>query len=341
MSGSQPHGLQDSTQAAAEIIRRSTRILLVCHLSPDGDAIGSLLGLGLGLRALGKMPTLACESPIPLAFSFLPGFDTIVNTIEATPAGSSNPGAAPFDLVISLDCSDIARLGNIYDAGRLAGLPLLNIDHHITNIHFGDVNLVQPQAASTAEIILALLERLGVPIDYDKGGLATCLLTGIVTDTLGFRTSSVTPQVMQAATRLMEAGASLSQVTHYAFHQRPLAELCLLARGLGRMQAEGALAWSKVTLADHRTCGDVEDGDAGLAGMLVRTKEIHVAAVFVEGENGQVDVSFRADPGFDVAEVALSLGGGGHPAAAGCTVTGSLEAAQARVLPMLRAVLQE
>jgi phosphoesterase RecJ-like protein len=331
----------EAWEAAGELIRRSTRILLICHVSPDGDAIGSLLGLGLGLRALGKTPICACESPIPPIFSFLPGFDTVVNTIETTPANSANPDTALFDLVVGLDCSDVARLGSIYDAGRLAGLPLLNVDHHVTNLYFGDVNLVQPRAASTAEIILTLLERLGVPIDYDKGSLATCLLTGIVTDTLGFRTSSVTPQVMQAAMRLMEAGASLSQVTQYAFHQRPLAELCLLARGLGRLQVEGALAWSEITLADRRTCGDVEDSDAGLAGMLVRTREVHVAAVFIESENNRVEISFRADPGFDVAQLALSLGGGGHPAAAGCSFDGSLGAAQARVLPMMRAILQE
>jgi phosphoesterase RecJ-like protein len=355
----------EAWEAAVELIRRSTRILLICHVSPDGDAIGSLLGLGLGLRALGKTPTLACESPAPPKFSFLPGFDTIVNTIDADPRTKSfglSLRTKPFDLVIGLDCSDKARLGKIYNAdpparqaftrppdttplqegaSGLVGLPLINIDHHITNLYFGDVNLVDHKAASTAEIVLILLDRLGVSTDHDGGSIATCLLTGIVTDTQGFRTSNVTPRVMEAAVRLMEAGASLSEVTHHAFGQRPLVELSLLAQGLSRMQVEGALAWSEITLAARRACGHKGSSDAGLVGMLVRTKEIHMAAVFAEKENSQVEIRFRADPGFDVAQLALSLGGGGHPAASGCTIDGSLEAAKARVLPMLRAALKE
>jgi phosphoesterase RecJ-like protein len=342
---SRQSGEQDKAwKAAVELIRRSTHILIICHVSPDGDAIGSLLGLGLGLRVLNKTPTLACESPVPSKFSFLPGYDAIVNTIDV-----SSKEFASFDLVLGLDSSDPARLGSVYHAGRLVGVPLINIDHHITNLYFGDVNLVDPNAASTAEMILTLLDHLGVPISHDETsplapvvlGIATCLLTGIVTDTLGFRTSSVTPQVMGAAMRLMEAGASLAEVTHCVFNQRPLVELNLLARGLNRMRAEGDLAWSEITIADRHTCGHQGNGDAGLVGMLVRTREIHIAAVFTEKENNQVEISLRADPDFDVAQLALSLGGGGHPAASGCTVEGPLEAAKARVLPMLRAALDE
>lgn len=376
----QPPGM-NAWAAAVELIRRSTGILLICHVSPDGDAIGSLLGLGLALRTLGKTPTLACESSLPAKFSFLPGYESVVKTLDAY----------PFNLVIGLDSSDISRLGDIYNDRRLGGIPLINIDHHITNLYFGDVNVVNPVAASTAEMVLTLLDHLGVSIDQepgssppavprtvpdgtllrgaartsipDSGGqdagratvpgwdgeedtvplsaIATCLLTGIVTDTLGFRTSNVTPQVMAAALRLMQAGASLPQVTHHAFHQRPLAELSLLALGLNRLQAENGLAWSEISLADRQACGFEGNSDVGLVGMLARTQEVHIAAVFGEKENNQVEISFRADPGFDVAQLALSLGGGGHPAASGCTIEGPLEAAKARVLPLMRAALEE
>ena len=323
-------------EAAVKLIHRSNTILLICHVSPDGDAVGSLLGLGLGLRLLNKELTLACESTLPTKFSFLPGYESIVRSIDS----------APPDLVIGLDSSDLSRLGNVYDANRLAGAPLINIDHHVTNLYFGDVNLVDPSAASTAEMILTLLDYLGIAIDQNREAsqvqeIATCLLTGMVTDTLGFRTSNVTPRVMKAAVRLMEAGASLSQVTHFAFHQRTLMELSLLAYGLNRLQAEDGLAWSEILLADHRVYGHPDNGDAGLVGMLVRTKEVHMAAVFTENEHNQIEISFRADPGFDVAQLALSLGGGGHPAASGCTVEGPLEAAKARVLPLMRAALEE
>jgi phosphoesterase RecJ-like protein len=316
-------------EAAVELIHRSTHPLLICHVSPDGDAIGSLLGLGAGLRTLGKTVTLACESPPPPKYSFLCGYDTIVNAVDANHV---------VDLVIGLDSSDIARLGNVYDAGQFSGTPLINIDHHVTNLYFGDVNLVDTTTASATQIILTLLDRLGISIDQD---IATCLLTGIATDTVGFRTANVTPQVMETAMRLMEAGASLSYVTHRAFNQRPLAELALLARGLSRLQARNGLAHSQITLADRRACGYQGDGDAGLVGMLVRTKEVCISVVLSEKENNEVEISFRADPGYDVAQIALSLGGGGHPAASGCTIEGSLETAKARVLPMLRAALEE
>jgi phosphoesterase RecJ-like protein len=334
MSKVQAFGLEPGTKPwedAAAFIRHSARILLICHVSPDGDAIGSLLGLGRGLRMLGKTPTLACESSPPRKFSFLPDFETIVSVIEPY----------PYDLVIGLDCSDTTRLGKIYNAERMDGVPLINIDHHVTNLLFGDVNLVNTKAASTAEVVLRLLDHLGVPLDQDGAGIALCLLTGVVTDTLGFRTSNVTPQVMASTIRLMEAGASLSEITHYAFNQRPLVELSLLAHGLSRMHTEGALAWTEIALADRHACGHRGSSDAGLVDILVRTREIHVAAVFSEMEDNQVDISFRADPGFDVAQLALSLGGGGHPAASGCKINGSLEAAKARVLPMLRAALEK
>lgn len=342
--------LLEAWEAATQIIRDSSNILLICHISPDGDAIGSLLGLGLGLRTLGKTVTLACESPVPAKFSFLSGYSSIVRSLDAY----------PFDLVIGLDSSDPSRLGSVYDIRQLDGVPLLNIDHHVTNLRFGEINIVDPQAASTAELVLTCLDHLEVPIQIDGTGdhvqnegagaqgknaqsadIATCLLTGMVTDTLGFRTSNVTPQVMAAAVRTMEAGASLAQVMHNAFNQRPLVELSLLARGLGHVQTENGLAWSEITLADRRACGYDGDGDVGLVGMLARTREIHIAAVFSEKEDQLVEIGFRADPGFDVAQLALTLGGGGHPAASGCTVKGSLDSARATVLPLLRAAIKE
>jgi len=337
-------------EAAVKLIQQAEHILLICHVAPDGDAIGSLLGLGLGLELLGKSSTRACESQPPAKFGFLRGFETITDA----------PDHGPCDLVISLDSSDPGRMGNVYDSERLAGVPLINLDHHVTNLSFGDINLVDISAASTAEVVLSLLDRLGVSVgphpDALFADIATCLLTGIVTDTLGFRTANVTPQVMEATVRLMQAGASLAQVTHWSFNQRPLAELSLLARGLGRLQAQDGLAWSEITLDDRRAAGlestdfselsradaakRAANGDAGLVGMLVRTQEAHIAAVFVEKGHNRIEISFRADPGFDVSQLALSLGGGGHPAASGCTIDGSLEAAKARVLPLLRAALQ-
>jgi phosphoesterase RecJ-like protein len=330
-------------EAAVELILRSKSILLICHVSPDGDAVGSLLGLGLGLRILGKAVTMACENAPPKKYSFLLGFESIVNTMDSF----------SFDLVIGLDSSDLARLGKVYIHDQLSRIPLINIDHHVTNLFFGNVNLVDTSAASASEIVLRLLDQLDISIEQEDSTdphsdslthpshIATCLLTGIVTDTLGFRTFNVTPQVMKAAVRLMEAGASLSQVTHCSFNQRPEDELGLLAHGLTRRQVEDGLAWSDITLADRDAGHHPDTGDAGLVGMLVNTREIQMAAVFSEVEKNLVEISFRADPGFDVAQLALSLGGGGHSAASGCTIKGSMEAVKARVLPLMRASFDE
>ncbi|MDH7490451.1 MAG: DHH family phosphoesterase, partial [Anaerolineae bacterium] len=144
------------------MILGADRILVVCHTSPDGDAIGALLAMGHIVRALGKQVTLACADPVPREYRFMPGADAIVQRPEGK-----------FDLVISLDSSDLPRLGEAYDAAKLAHVPILNIDHHITNLNFGTVNWVEPNSASTCQLVLRLADGVGVAITPE---IATCLL---------------------------------------------------------------------------------------------------------------------------------------------------------------------
>ena len=310
---------------ASQLIRSAYRPLLICHISPDGDAVGSLTGLGLALRQMGLEPIVACSDPIPSLFSYIPGAADIVRDVNDT-----------FDLVISLDSSDLKRLGNFPQMPAFGSVPLLNIDHHLTNLNFGTVNLVDPHASSTAEVVLRLLASMALPLDAE---IATCLLTGIVTDTRGFRTSNVTIQVMEAVLRLMKAGASLSYITHHGLNRRPTAVILLWQVALARLQVEDCIIWTSVPLAMRRAVGYTGNGDAGLANFLISADEADVAAVFVEGEEGQIEVGLRAVPGLDVAQVALQLGGGGHALAAGCTLPGPLEEVQAQVLAALRAGL--
>jgi phosphoesterase RecJ-like protein len=210
-------------EAIARFILDAQRVMAITHVAPDGDAIGSLLGLGSALRWLGKEYTLACADPVPRGFTYLPGSEAIVTGPEGE-----------YDLVISLDCSDLERLGAAYDES-LTGLPIVNVDHHVTNTHFGTVNWVDSGAASTAEMVLDLVESLGVPLDSD---MALCLLNGIVTDTLGFRTPNTTPQAMRAALKLMEGGAQLPEVTDHVFNRRPFADICLWAKALNGIRLE-------------------------------------------------------------------------------------------------------
>jgi phosphoesterase RecJ-like protein len=241
-----------------------------------------------------------------------------------------------FDLVISIDSSDLKRLGHFPQMPAFDSVPLLNIDHHLTNLYFGDVNLVDPQASSAAEVVLRLLEYMSVPLDAD---VATCLLTGIVTDTRGFRTSNVTIQVMEAALQLMEAGASLPYITHHGFNRRPTAVILLWSAALRHLQIRDRVIWTSIPQAMRREVGYAGNGDAGLASFLVSADDADVAAVFVEGEDGRIEVGLRAVPGFDVAQVALQFGGGGHALAAGCTLSGPMEDAQAQTLAALQADL--
>ncbi len=317
-------------EAIGRFIRRARRVMVITHVAPDGDAIGSLLGLGRALHKLGKEYTLACADLVPKGFAYLPHSETI-----ARPPPSGWP-KGKYDLVISLDCGDLERLGTAYDES-LAGLPIINIDHHVTNTHFGTVNWVDTEAASTAEMVLELVESLNIPLDAD---MALCLLHGIVTDTRGFRTPNTTPRTMRAVLKLMEAGAELAEITDRVFNRRPFSAICLWAKALNDVRLDGRIIWSQITRAMRQECAFSENGDAGLVSFLATADEADVAIVFVENDDGQIEVGLRAAPGIDISAVALELGGGGHPQAAGCTLEGDLEEVRERVLAAVREAMK-
>jgi phosphoesterase RecJ-like protein len=268
---------------------------------------------------------MACSDPVPPHLEFVPGTASIVQEV-----------GAPVDLVISLDCSDIRRLGDLATGLVPGQTPVVNIDHHITNTYFGDVNVVDEVASSTAEIVLALLAYLAAPIEAQA---ATCLLTGIVTDTRGFRTSNVTRDVMEAALRLMREGASLPAIAQQALDRRSTASIRLWGATLSQFRLEAGIGWTSIPIEVRIASGYLESGDAGLASFLVGAEDADAVAVFVERPDGQVEVGLRAAPGFDVAQVALQFGGGGHALAAGCLLNGPLTEAEGTMLATLRADL--
>jgi phosphoesterase RecJ-like protein len=242
------------------------------------------------------------------------------------------------DLVISLDCSDLKRLGDAYDQNSLRGVPILNIDHHVTNVGFGNVNWVDPDSAATAQMVLTLIEHLEIPLDPN---IATCLLNGIVTDTRGFRTPNTTPAVMEAATKLMAVGASLPEIADRVFNRRPLAMLCLWGKALSAAQLDGRIIWTEISQAMKHECGLNNDSDDGLVSFLTSANEADVGIVFTEKDDGTIDVSMRSIPGIDISSVAMRLGGGGHPQAAGCNLSSALAEARETVLAELRRSLRE
>lgn len=299
--------------------------MLICHIAPDGDAVGSLTGLARALHQMGLNPVMACSDPIPARFNYIPGAEAVARDVSTA-----------FDLIISLDCSDPKRLGHFSQMPAFGSTPLLNIDHHLTNSGFGDVNLVDPDASSTAEIVLWLLESMAVPLDAE---LATALLAGIVTDTRGFRTSNVTVRVMEAAMQLMKARASLPYITYHSLDRRPTAAVHLWGAAISQLRMEDRVIWTSIPLAMRQAVGYTGNGDAGLVSFLISADDADAAVVFVECEEGCIEVGLRAAPGFDVARVALQFGGGGHTLAAGCYLPGPLEKAEARMLDALQTAL--
>ncbi len=301
-------------------ISRYHKFLIVSHVDPDGDTIGSSLGLAWALRALGKDVMLACQDPVPDEILFLPG----VGAYEPQVRGD-------IEAVIAVDASDLRRMGSVYDPQTMGSLPLLVIDHHVTNDGFGTVNLVE-KASSTAEIVLRVIDALGVPIDET---IATCLLTGIVTDTQGFRTSSTTPGSLSAAQRLVQAGAGLVEISHQVFNRRSLEMLALWGRALAAAELREGVVWAELPLSWLPAGNANGQMGSGLANMLNTVKEARVAALFTEQSDGIIDVSLRAKPGVDVSRVALEFGGGGHAPAAGCQVRGELESVREAILASL------
>jgi phosphoesterase RecJ-like protein len=314
-------------EEAEGYLRRAQRILAITHVQPDGDAIGSLMGFTHAMRGLGKHVTPACQDDPNQRFDYLNGVRDV-----------SRSGEGDFDLIVALDASDLARLGNVFMPVQHANIPMVVFDHHITNTQFGAVNVVEPGLSSTAEVVLLLTRRMNIPLTAD---IAVALLTGVITDSLAFRTSNTTPDTLAAAMELMQAGAPLVEITRKALTLRSFDSLKMLGMGLNAAQLDGRVAYALLTRKLRKEMGIREDrGDAGLVGTLITAQEADVAAVFVELPDGNIEIGFRSQPGFDVSQVALELGGGGHPAAAGCTLPGPMRDAVSRVLPRLKQVVR-
>lgn len=309
-------------RAIRDQIQRARRILVVSHIRPDGDAIGSLLGIGLALIHKGKEVVMSLVDGVPASFRLLPG----AAQVTRTPAGD-------FDFVIVVDCSDLQRTGGILGER----MPDLNIDHHITNVNFARMNFVVPEAEATAAILADHLEAWGLTITEN---VARALLTGLVSDTLGFRTSNVTPSTLHRAARLMEHGANLAELYNRALIRRSYEAARFWGEGLVKLQKEGRIAWTHLTLEARDRVGYGGNDDADLINVLSAIDETDIAIIFVEQKDNHTKVSWRSQPGFDVSQIAFSFGGGGHAAASGADIPGSLDEVREKVLAATRLLLQ-
>jgi len=309
------------------LLESSNNILCVSHVSPDGDAVGSLLGLGSILRSLGKRPALALQDEAMPEFQFMPGVEEIIGPAEV---------AHSYDLIVCLDTSSIDRMGTVYRPEIHNQVPLVVIDHHITNTLFGTENWVDTGCAATCQMLIHLADALNVPLSEET---AVSLLTGLVTDTLCFRTANTNMHVLQASLRLLNAGASLDYVVRNTLDSRSFSLVKLWGAGLANVQMDDGIIWATLNAESRQRSGVELHQSDGLANFLVTVREADISATFAQryAKNGQelIECSFRAKPGFNVSQVAFAFGGGGHPPAAGCTVAGTLQEVSARVVAAL------
>ncbi|MET8467110.1 DHH family phosphoesterase [Micromonospora zamorensis] len=311
--------------AAAEALLRAVppngRVLLICHINPDGDALGSMLGFGLGLRQLGVrevQATFPGPPEVPEPFHGLPGLELLV------PADAAD--VAP-DLVICFDAASESRLGEL--AGRLssAGAALV-LDHHASNPGFGTVNLVDPGAAATSVVAEQLLARLGVVVDR---AIAECLYVALTTDTGSFRFAATTPAVHEMAARLLATGISPGDISRRVFDTRPFGAVRLFGEVLGRAQLEPSAAGGRGLVWTFATLDDLARHDQrpyvleALIDSVRCTAEADVGCVLKQTTSGEWAVSMRSKGAVDVSRVAVALGGGGHTFAAGFTGRGTVE----------------
>ncbi len=308
---------------ATEAVDQAKSILLVTHMNPDGDAIGSLLGLANALRERGSaVTTLVVDKGVPGYLRFVPGSDSVQPTLTS----------GEWELMISLDSSDEERTGEAGVYGRAHSQTVINVDHHPTNTLFGDIYVLIPDAVSTTQIVQQWLEQMGQPLSRNS---AVPLLTGLITDTQGFRTSNVRPDTLGYAQKLMQAGASLTEVTARTLASTPYQNIQLWKYVLPSVELDDGVISAVVRQEDARQAHITDITDGGLVEFLVTANEAMISVVFKELADNRVELGFRSKPGYDVATVALSLGGGGHRQASGATISGTVAEAKARVLPLL------
>ncbi len=304
-------------------LAEAKRVLILTHVRPDGDAIGSLLGLGLALQDAGKEVHMVLPDGMLSSFKHLPGSDQV----RRKPEGA-------YDTFITVDCAEKKRIGDGFDG---LGSPHLNIDHHITNDGFGKINLVESEQVATCAMLAEYLPGWGLRI---TSAIAACLLTGMITDTLGFRTSNMTPKALRQAADLMEFGVDLSDLYMRGLVRRSFSAARYWGAGLGSLQRGDGMVWGMLSLADRKTAGYGGNDDADLINVISAIDSERVGLIFVEQPSGKVKISWRAlVPGVDVARIAQGFGGGGHAAAAGAEVAGSLQEVMQRVLAATRTTL--
>ena len=303
-------------------LKNSRSVLIASHVNPDGDAIGSLLAMGLALDALNIKATLYNESDIPAVYRFMPEIKRIQNQISRVHA---------YETAIILDCSNLDRIGRATDI--VTQIPMvINIDHHSTNTRFGERQLIDDKACATAELVFRLLKEMDVPIST---AMATSIYTGIVTDTGSFRFSNTNASAFEICNEMVLLGVKPKHIARHLYGSYSLGRIKLLNQALGSIEISnnGSLSLMTLTLNMLRQTGTQPEDADGLIQYARKIEDVKVAALIQEQANGRkhvsadknYHVSLRSDGSIDVAAIAATFGGGGHPSAAGFNLESTLD----------------
>lgn len=304
-------------------IRGGERFLVCSHSRPDGDAIGSMLAMGMLLRQMGKRADLVAADRLPAVYRNLPGAGEIRTAMRVR---------GPYDAAILLECDGLERT-------RLRGLEPyvhINIDHHASGKTFGELNWIDYRACSVGELVYRMVKAAEATVTPE---MATCLYTTLLTDTGGFCYGGMQASTFALASELVEAGADPVGIARDVYFNNPFSKVLLLGRALSTLRREGALAWLYVTDADMRETGAQEEDCEGVVNYALSAAGVEAAVFLRQLPEGRIRLSLRSKTrhtgAVNVAAIAERLGGGGHENAAGCTLDGPLERATDEILEAL------
>jgi bifunctional oligoribonuclease and PAP phosphatase NrnA len=323
VSGASGNGeVSDALVAAAKVITEADHLALACHVSPDGDALGSMLGLFHVLRAAGRSSVASFPAPFVTAphYRQLPGLELLTSPADFP----SEP-----DVMITFDCGSLGRLSELEPAAK-AARELIVVDHHISNARYGTINVIDPKAAASAVLVRRLVRALDLELDY---AAAVCIYAALVCDTGRFQYDTTTPAVFDLARELMEFDLPVAELSRTLFEEHRFAYLQLLGEALthAELVREQRFVWTAVTQEMLRRHDVTMDEVEGLIDILRRTAEAEVTCVLKEEVDGSVRVSLRSLGDIDVCRVAEAHGGGGHRFAAGFTSTLDIPSVVARI----------
>jgi len=319
--------IPEAARAVLQLIHEKSRFLIIGHIRPDGDCLGSCLGLAQILTQLGKISQVYTAGPLPAMYSYLNGFDDVVTDL---------PSADQFEAILCVDTADAGRVFPGYEPSGLMAV----VDHHISNTHFGKLNWVDSGAAAASEMIYQIGEWLDAEI---TPAIATALYTGIATDTGGFRFSNTTARTFQIAADLVSRGANAADIAERVWGSRSPAAVKIAALVMSTINYEfdGRFAWNEVTQKMMSEAGGDESELEGVSGEMRAIEGVEIAVLFSETADGECRIGFRSKSQVNVSTLARLLGGGGHKSASGATIRENYLLARQRALDVIRNYLKE